>query len=96
MVIVMFYLYESAIDTVLTNHKKFVNTENKFSRNRKFEFQDIIKFFLFNKGSSNQDDLDDFLEDKFDEVDLELTRQIFHSSEHLSIHLFLKKLAKNT
>ena len=32
MVIVMFYLYESAIDTVLTNHKKFVNTENKFSR----------------------------------------------------------------
>ena len=75
MVIVMFYLYESAIDTVLTNHKKFVNTENKFSRNRKFEFQDIIKFFLFNKGSSNQDDLDDFLEDKFDEVDLELTRQ---------------------
>ena len=56
MVIVRFYLYESAIDTVLTNHKKFVNTENKFSRNRKFEFQDIIKFFLFNKGSSNQDD----------------------------------------
>ena len=44
MVIVMFYLYESAIDTVLTNHKKFVNTENKFSRNRKFEFQDIMKF----------------------------------------------------
>lgn len=34
MVIVRFYLYESAIDTVLTNHKKFVNTENKFSRNR--------------------------------------------------------------
>ena len=75
MVIAMFYLYESAIDTVLNNPKKFINTENKFSRNRKFEFQDIIKFFLFNKGSSNQDDLDDFLEDKFDDVDIELTRQ---------------------
>ena len=71
----MFYLYESAIDTVLNNPKKFINTENKFSRNRKFEFPDIIKFFLFNKGSSNQDDLDDFLEDKFDDVDIELTRQ---------------------
>lgn len=75
MVIAMFYLYESAIDTVLNNPKKFINTENKFSRNRKFEFPDIIKFFLFNKGSSNQDDLDDFLEDKFDDVDIELTRQ---------------------
>lgn len=60
MVIAMFNLYEFTIDTVLTNLKKFVNTENKFSRNRKFEFQDIVKFFLFNKGSSNQDDLDDF------------------------------------
>ena len=75
MVIAMFYLYESAIDTVLNNPKKFINTENKFSRNRKFEFPDFIKFFLFNKGSSNQDDLDDFLEDKFDDVDIELTRQ---------------------
>ena len=75
MVIAMFYLFEAAIDTVLSNPRKFVNTENKFSRNRKFKFRDMIKFFLFNKGSSNQNDLDDFLEDKFDEVDIELTRQ---------------------
>lgn len=75
MVNAMFYLYESAIDTVLANPRKFINTENKFSRNRKFELEDIIKFFLFNKGSSNQDDLDDFLEDKFEDVDIELTRQ---------------------
>ena len=94
MVIVMFYLYESAIDTVLTNHKKFVNTENKFSRNRKFEFQDIIKFFLFNKGSSNQDDLDDFLEDKFDEVDLELTRQNLSQQRTFIDPLVFKEISK--
>lgn len=75
MVIFMFYYYESAIDTVLTNYQKFVNTENKFSRERKFNFKDIVSFFLFNKGSSNQNDLDDYLEDKFDDLDICLTRQ---------------------
>ena len=71
----MFYFYESAIDTVLSNYEKFVNTENKFTRERKFNFKDITTFFLFNKGSANQNDLDDFIEDKFDDIDIELTRQ---------------------
>lgn len=71
----MFHYYKSAIDKVLDNFEYFVNTENKFSRKRKFEFKDIITFFLFNKGSSNQADLDDFLEDKFKDVNVELTRQ---------------------
>lgn len=71
----MFYFYESAIDTVLLNYEKFVNTKNKFTRERKFNFKDMTTFFLFNKGSANQNDLDDFIEDKFDEVDIELTRQ---------------------
>lgn len=71
----MFYFYESAIDKVLTNYNNYVNTENKFSRERKFGFKDIITFFLFNKGTSNQNDLDDFLEDKFDDIEIDLTRQ---------------------
>ena len=94
MVIVMFYLYESAIDTVLNNPKKFINTENKFSRNRKFEFPDIIKFFLFNKGSSNQDDLDDFLEDKFDDVDIELTRQNLSQQRTYVDSVVFKEISK--
>ena len=94
MVIAMFYLYESAIDTVLNNPKKFINTENKFSRNRKFEFPDIIKFFLFNKGSSNQDDLDDFLEDKFDDVDIELTRQNLSQQRTYVDSVVFKEISK--
>lgn len=94
MVIAMFYLYESAIDTVLTNYKKFVNTENKFSRNRKFEFRDMIKFFLFNKGSSNQDDLDDFIEDKFDNSNIELTRQNLSQQRTFINPLVFKEINK--
>lgn len=45
----MFYFYEYAIDTILNDYQKFVNTENKFSRERKFNFKDIVSFFLFNK-----------------------------------------------
>ena len=94
MVIAMFYLYESAIDTVLTDYRKFVNTENKFSRKRKFKFRDMIKFFLFNKGSSNQNDLDDFLEDKFDKVDIELSRQNLSQQRTFINPLVFKEISK--
>lgn len=49
MVVYMFYFYEYAIDTILNDYQKFVNTENKFSRERKFNFKDTVSFFLFNK-----------------------------------------------
>lgn len=90
----MFYFYESAIDTVLTNFNNFVNTENKFSRERKFGFKDIVTFFLFNKGTSNQNDLDDFLEDKFDDVEIDLTRQNLSQQRTFINPLVFKEINK--
>lgn len=94
MVMFMFYFYESAIDTVLTNYHNFVNTENKFSRERKFNFKDMVSLFLFNKGSSNQNDLDDFLEDKFDDLDISLTRQNLSKQRTFIDPLVFKEISK--
>lgn len=90
----MFYFYEFAIDTVLNDYHKFVNTENKFSRERKFNFKDIVSFFLFNKGSSNQDDLDDFLENKFNDSDNSLSRQNLSKQRTFVNPLVFKEISK--
>lgn len=90
----MFTYYKSAIDTTLANYGHFVNTENKFSRERKFNFKDIVTFFLFNKGSSNQDDLDDFLEDKFGDLEIELTRQNLSQQRTFVNPLVFKEISK--
>ena len=94
MVIFMFYYYENAIDKVLTNYENFVNTENKFSRERKFNFKDIVTFFLVNKGSSNQNDLDDFFEDKYDDLDISLSRQNLSQQRTFINPLVFKEINK--
>ena len=94
MVVYMFYFYEYAIDTILNDYQKFVNTENKFSRERKFNFKDIVSFFLFNKGSSNQDDLDDFLENKFNDSDNSLSRQNLSKQRTFVNPLVFKEISK--
>lgn len=90
----MFYLYEFAIDTVLKQYENYVTEENKFIRKHKFDFKDITMFFLFNKGSSNQDDLDDFVEDKFNNLDFELTRQNLSQQRNYIDPLVFKEISK--
>ena len=71
----MFYYVKNSIDNIVKYVSKFVIGENKFIRESKFSFKDYVTFFCFNKGTSNQADLEDFIEDNFTQEIEEITRQ---------------------
>lgn len=71
----MFSYFKSAIDNIVKPISNFVNDENRFTRESKFSFKDYVTFFCVNKGTSNQADLEDFIEDDFTNNLETITRQ---------------------
>ena len=59
----MFSYIKNAIDKITISSSQWVFGENKFTRERKFSFNDYITFFTCNKGLSNRCDLEDYIED---------------------------------
>ena len=73
----MFSFIVSAIKNTVKNASEYVIGENKFTRDRNFSFEQYVSFLCFNKGGSNQADLEDFIEDNFTEEKEPITRQAF-------------------
>lgn len=71
----MFYNVRDSIDNIVKSVSKFIIGENKFIRESKFLFKDYVPFFCFNKGTSNQADLENFIEDNFTQDIEEITKQ---------------------
>ena len=72
---VIFYYVRDSIDNIVKSVSEFIIGENKFTRESKFSFKDYVTFFCFNKGTSNQEDFEDFIEDNFTQDIEEITRQ---------------------
>ena len=81
----MFYHIKNVFDNIAKPVDKYVNDENKFTRDSKFSFKDYVTFLCFNKGTSNQADLEDFVEDNFTRDIQQITRQAF-SKQRTFIH----------
>ena len=73
---------------------EFIINENKFTRESKFSFKDYVTFFCFNKGTSNQADLEDFIEDNFTTEIEQITRQA-PSKQRTHINLLVFKQINN-
>ena len=73
----MFYHIKNTFDNIAKPIEKYVLGENKFIRDSKFSFKDYVTFLCFNKGTSNQADLEDFIEDNFTTDIQQITRQAF-------------------
>ena len=71
----MFSYFKSSIDNTVKPVSDFVIDENRFTRDSKFSFKDYVTFFCVNKGTSNQADLEDFIEDDFTNNLETITRQ---------------------
>ena len=68
--------------------------ENKFTGDSKFSFKDYLTFLCFNKGTSNQADLEDFIEDNFPRDIQQITRQTL-SKQRTFIHpIVFKEISK--
>ena len=55
----------------------FVFDKNKFTRKGKFSFKHHLTFLCFNKGTSNQAELEDFVENDFTKELEVITRQAY-------------------
>lgn len=73
----MFSHIQKSIEIVDKLAHTFVSDKNKFTRKSKFSFKDYITFICFNKGLSNQANLEDFVEDDFTNELETITRQAF-------------------
>lgn len=90
----MFYHIKTTFDNIVKPIDKYVIGENKFTRNSKFSFKDYVTFLCFNKGTSNQADLEDFVEDNFTTDIQQITRQAF-SKQRTYIHpIVFKEISK--
>lgn len=90
----MFYYIKNTFDNIVKPIDKYVIGENKFTRNSKFSFKDYVTFLCFNKGTSNQADLEDFVEDNFTTDIQQITRQAF-SKQRTYIHpIVFKEISK--
>lgn len=90
----MFYYIKNTFDNIVKPIDKYVIGENKFTRNSKFSFKDYVIFLCFNKGTSNQADLEDFVEDNFTTDIQQITRQAF-SKQRTYIHpIVFKEISK--
>ena len=73
----MFSHIQKSIDIVAEHSSDFVFNKNKFIRQRKFSFKQHLTFLCFNKGTSNQAELEDFVEDDFTNELEAITRQAY-------------------
>ena len=90
----MFYYIKNTFDNIVKPIDKYVIGENKFTRNSKFSFKDYVTFLCFNKGTSNQADLEDFIEDNSTTDIQQITRQAF-SKQRTYIHpIVFKEISK--
>ena len=90
----MFCYIKNTFENIVKPIDKYVIGENKFTRNSKFSFKDYVTFLCFNKGTSNQADLEDFVEDNFTTDIQQITRQAF-SKQRTYIHpIVFKEISK--
>ena len=90
----MFYYIKNTFDNIVKPIDKYVIGENKFTRDSKFSFKDYVTFLCFNKGTSNQANLEDFIEDNFTRDIQQITRQTF-SKQRTFIHpMVFKDISK--
>lgn len=90
----MFYHIKNSIDNTMEHASEFIINENKFTRESKFSFKDYVTFFCFNKGTSNQADLEDFIEDNFTTEIEQITRQALSKQRTYINPLIFKQISK--
>ena len=90
----MFYYIKNTFDNIVKPIDKYVIGENKFTRNSKFSFKDYVTFLCFNKGTSNQADLEDFVEDNFTTDIQQITRQAFSKQRTYIYPIVFKEISK--
>ena len=90
----MFYYIKDTFDNIVKSIDKYVLGENKFTRDSKFSFKDYVTFLYFNKGTSNQADLEDFIEDNFTRDIQLITRQAFSKQRTFINPLVFKEISK--
>ncbi|SDA41425.1 hypothetical protein [Methanobrevibacter millerae] len=87
----MFSYFKSSIDNIVKSVSDFVICKNKFAKDSKFLFKDYVTFFCVNKVTSNQVNLEDFIEDDVTNNIEVIARQAYLNKEYSSIHLYLNK-----
>ena len=90
----MFYHIKNTFDNIVKPIEKYVFGKNKFIRDSKFSFKDYVTFLCFNKGTSNQADLEDFIEDNFTTDIQQITRQAFSKQRTFINPLVFKEISK--
>ena len=90
----MFYHIKNTFDNIVKSVDKYVVGENKFTRDSKFSFKDYVTFLCFNKGTSNQADLEDFIEDNFTADIQQITRQAFSKQRTFINPIVFKEISK--
>ena len=90
----MFSYFKSAIDNIVKPPSFFVIDEKRFTRDSKFSFKDYVTFFCVNKGTSNQADLEDFIEDDFINNLETITRQALSKQRVFINPLVFKEISK--
>ena len=90
----MFLYFKSTIDNIVKPVSNFANGENKFTRDSKFSFKDYVTFFCVNKGTSNQADLEDFIEDDFTNNLNPITRQALSKQRVFINPIVFKEISK--
>ena len=90
----MFYYIKNSIDNIVKYTSDYVIGENKFTRESKFSFKDYVTFFCFNKGTSNQADLEDFMEDNFTQDIESITRQALSKQRTFIEPLVFKEISR--
>ena len=90
----MFYNIKNTFDNIVKSVDKYVIDENKFTRDSKFSFKDYVTFLCFNKGTSNQADLEDFIEDNFTTDIQQISRQAFLKQRTFINPLVFKEISK--
>ena len=68
--------------------------KKRFTRDSKFSFKDYVTFFCVNKGTSNQADLEDFIEDDFTNNLETITRQALSKQRVFINPLVFKEISK--
>ena len=90
----MFYHIKNTFDNIVKPIDKYIIGENKFTRDNKFSFRDYVTFLCFNKGTSNQADLEDFIEDNFTTDIQQITRQAFSKQRTYINPIVFKEISK--
>ena len=90
----MFLYFKSAIDNIVKPVSEFVIDKNRFTRESKFSFKDYVTFFCVNKGTSNQADLEDFIEDDFTNTLNPITRQALSKQRVFINPIVFKEISK--